>query len=75
MISFGDDIQSSRCKSIFSNGYKPNWKDKVVLIKKVKNTSQQAYKIKDLNYVEITGTCYEQEQQKANQSELELKKC
>lgn len=75
MISFGDDIQSSRCKSIFSNGYKPNWKDKVVLIKKVKNTSQQTYKIKDLNYVEITGTCYEQEQQKATQSELELKKC
>ena len=75
MISFDDDIQSSRCKSIFSNGYKPNWKDKVVLIKKVKNTSQQAYKIKDLNYVEITGTCYEQEQQKATQSELELKKC
>lgn len=75
MISFGDDIQSSRCKSIFSNGYKPNWKDKVVLIKKVENTSQQAYKIKDLNYAEITGTCYEQEQQKATQSELELKKC
>ena len=75
MISFGDDIQSSRCKSIFSNGYKPNWKDKVVLIKKVKNTSQQTYKIKDLNYVEITGTCYEQEQQKATQFELELKKC
>ena len=47
-------------------GYTPNWFEEVFVVKKVKNTVQWTYIIKDLNGEGIVGKFYENELQKRN---------
>ena len=63
----GDAVRISKYKSIFTEGYTPNWSEEVFVIKKVRNTVPWTYVINDLNGGEIVGIVYENELQKANQ--------
>ena len=70
----GDHVRISKSKNIFAKGYMPNWSEEVFVIKKVKNTVPWTYVINDLNGEEITGTFYEKELQKTNQTEFRIEK-
>ena len=63
----GDVVRISKYKSIFTEGYTPNWSEEVFVIKKVKNTVPWTYVINDLNGGETVGIVYVNELQKANQ--------
>ena len=70
----GDIGRISKYREIFPKGYIPNWSEEVLVIKKVKSNVPCTYFINILNGVEIVGTFYKKELQKANQKNLELKK-
>ena len=57
----GDHVRISKCKSIFAEGYMPNWSEEIFVIKKIKNTVPWTYVINDLIGKEIIGTFYEKE--------------
>ena len=65
-----DHVRISKYKSIFAEGYTPNWSEKVFVITKVQNTVPWIYIISDLIDEEIVGTFYEKELQKASQKEF-----
>ena len=62
----GDNVRTSKYKTIFSKDYVPNWSEEVFVITKVKNTLSSTYVISDLNGEEIAGTFYQKELQKTN---------
>ena len=70
----GDNVRTSKYKSIFAKGYTPNWSEEVFVINKIKNTVPWTYAISDLNGEEITGRFYEKELQKTSQKEFRIKK-
>ena len=72
-FKIGDTVRISRYKNSFTKIYTPNWSEEVFVSKKVKNTVPQTLFINDLNGEEIVGTFYENELQKRNQKNLELK--
>ena len=45
----GDNIRTSKYKTVFAKGYTPNWAEEVFVIKNVKNTVPWTYVINDLN--------------------------
>ena len=55
----GDHIRISKYKNTFAKRYSPNWSEKILVIKKVKNTVPWTYVINDLNGDDIIGTFYE----------------
>ena len=55
----GYHVRISKYKSIFPQGYTPNWSEEVFVIKKIKNTVPWTYVINDLNDEEIIRTFYE----------------
>ena len=62
----GDNVRTSKYKTIFSKDYVPNWSEEVFVITKVKNTLSSTYVISDLNGEEIVGNFYQKELQKTN---------
>ena len=60
-FKIGDIVKISKYKAIISKAYVPNWSEKVLVIKKVKNTMPA---ISDFNGGEIVGTFYKNELQK-----------
>ena len=67
-------MQEYQSIKIFLPKNTPKWPEKVLVIKKVKNTVPWAYVIEDLNSEEIVGMFYEQELQKTNQKEFWIEK-
>ena len=59
IFQVGDHLRISKYKSIFPEGYTPNWSGEVFVISKIKNTVPWTYVINDLNDEEIIGTFYE----------------
>ena len=70
----GDHVRISKYKNIFAKGYTPNRSKETFVIKGIKNTVPWTYVINDLNGVQIIGTFYEKEFQKANQEEFRIEK-
>ena len=70
----GDHARILKCKTIFAEGYTPNWSEEVLVIKKVKNVVPRTYVINGLNDEEIIGTFYEKELQKESQKEFRIEK-
>ena len=64
----GDHVRISKYKNIFAKGHTPNLSEEVFVVNKIKNTVPSTYVINDLNGEEITGSFYEKELQKINQS-------
>ena len=60
----GDHVRISQYKTIFANGYTPNWSEEVLVIKKFKSTVLWMYVMIDLNCKKIDGTLSEKELQK-----------
>ena len=73
-LKIGDHVRISKYKNIFVKGYMPNWSEESFITSKMKNTVPWTYVFNDLNGEEFIGTFYEQELQKINQKNLELKK-
>ena len=70
----GDHVRICKYKNIFAKGYTPNWSEEVFVVIKIKNTVPWTYLINDINGAEITGTFYEKELQKTNQTEFRIEK-
>ena len=70
----GDNLRTSKYKSIFAKDYVPNWSEEDFVIKKAKNTVAWICFIIDLKRVEIVGTFYEKELQKTNQNKFRVEK-
>ena len=70
----GDYVRISKYKSIFANGYTPNFSEKIFVISKIKNTVPWSHVISDLNGQPIAGSFYEKELQKASQEKLRIEK-
>ena len=68
-----DHVKISKYKNIFANGYTPNWKEEIFVVKKI-NTVPWTYVISDLNGEEIVGRFYEKELQKTNEKEFRIEK-
>ena len=64
----------SRYKKIFAKGYMQNCSEDVFIICKSKNTVLWTYVISDLNFELVTGSFYENELQKTDQSECRIEK-
>ena len=60
----GDHVRISKYKSIFAQGYTPNWSEAVFVIKEIKNTVPWTYAINELNSEKIIGTFYEKNYKK-----------
>ena len=73
-IEIVDIVRISKYKNIFAKGYVPNWSEEVFVIKKIKNTLQWTYFIKESYFGKIVGTFYKKELQKENQKELRVEK-
>ena len=73
-FKIGDTVRISKYENIFARRYTPNWSEKVLLIKKVKNSVPQTYVINYLNGEEIVRMFYESELQNQIKNNLELKK-
>ena len=69
-----DHVRISKYKNAFTKGYKPNWSEEILIIKKIKNTVPWTYVISDLNGEEIIVSFYEKELQKNNQQEFRIEK-
>jgi hypothetical protein len=72
--NLGDKVRISRIKGIFEQGYLPNWSEELYEIVKVKNTTPTTYILKDANEVEIGGSFYNEELQKATQEVFRIEK-
>ena len=70
----GENVRNSKYKSIFAEGYTPNWLEEVFVINKIKNTVPWTYAISDLNGELITGSFYEKELQKTSGKEFKIEK-
>ena len=70
----GEHVRISKYQNIFAKGYTPNSSEKVLGIKRVKNTAPSACVVSDLNGEEIVGKFYEKELQKTNQTEFRVEK-
>ena len=73
-FKIGDTVRISKYKNIFARRYTPNWSEKVLLIKKVKNSVLQTYVINYLNGEETVRMFYKSELQNQIKNNLELKK-
>ena len=73
-LKIRDHVRISKYKNISAKGYRQNWSEEVLVIKKVKNTVPWIYVINDLNGEEIIGTFHEKELQKTNQKEFGIEK-
>ena len=73
-FKIGDTVRISKYKNIFARRYTPNWSEKVLLIKKVKNSVPQTYVINYLNGEETVRMFYKSELQNQIKNNLELKK-
>ena len=73
-FKIGDTVRISKYENIFARRYTPNWSEKVLLIKKVKNSVPQTYVINYLNGEETVRMFYESELQNQIKNNLELKK-
>ena len=71
----GDTIRLSKHKrKLFDKGFTPNWTEKLFLISKVLNTNPHTYEITDLRGDLISGTFYEQDLLKTNQTKFRIEK-
>ena len=75
-FKIGDPVRISKYKNafFFAKAYKPNWSEKIFIMKKIKNTIPWTYVISNLNGEEIIGSFYEKELQKTNQKEFRIEK-
>ena len=75
-FKIGDPVRISKYKNVFffAKAYKPNWSEKIFIMKKIKNTIPWTYVISNLNGEEIIGSFYEKELQKTNQKEFRIEK-
>ena len=73
-FKIGDIVRISKYKNIFTKGYVPNWSEKVLVIKKIKNTGLWTYVISDLKGEEFVGTFHEKGFQKTNQKVFRVEK-
>ena len=69
-----DHVRISKYKTIFAKGYAPNWREEIIVVKKIKNTVPWTYVISDLNGEDIVGTFYEKELEKTNQKGFRIEK-
>ena len=69
---FGDYVRIS--KYLFAKGYVPNWSEKILVIKEVKNTVPWIYITSDFKGEEIVGMFYKKKLQKANQKGFRVEK-
>ena len=67
-----DLVRISKYKNIFAKEYTPNWSEKFLIIKKVRNTVPWTYVISDLNGEEIVGTFCKKN--KTNQEHFRIEK-
>ena len=71
----GDTVRFSKYKrKLFDKGFTPNWTEELFLISKVLNTNPHTYEITDLRGDLISGTFYEQELLKTNQTKFRIEK-
>jgi len=70
----GDKVRISRTKSLFEKGFLPNWSEELYIIDKVQKTMPITYRLKDLLGVEVEGSFYEQELQRASQDVYRVEK-
>ena len=70
----GDQIKTSKYKSIFAKGYTPNWSEEVFVIKEIKNIVPSTDVINDLNGEKVIGKFYEKELQEIDQQEFRIEK-
>ena len=45
----GDHVRISKRKNIFAKGYAPNWTKEVFVVRKIRNTVQWTYIVRELN--------------------------
>ena len=69
-----DCVRISKYKNILVKDFTRNWLEKVLVIKKVKNTVPQTYVIEDLNRGGIVGTFYEKNCKMLFKQSLDLEK-
>ena len=70
----GDQIKTSKYKSIFAKGYTPNCTEEVFVIKEIKNIVPSTDVINDLNGEKVIGKFYEKELQEIDQQEFRIEK-
>ena len=70
----GDHVRISKYKNIFAKAYASNWRDEILVVKRIQNTVSWTYVISDLNGEERIGSFYEKEYQKTNQKEFRIEK-
>ncbi|XP_029679991.1 uncharacterized protein LOC115245704 [Formica exsecta] len=57
----GDPVRVSKCKTIFNNGYTPNWTTEMFKIVKVQKTNPTTYVLEDSRRNPVAGGFYEYE--------------
>ena len=70
----GDHVRISKYKNILAKGYTPYWSEEIFVIKKIKNAGPCTYVINDVNGAKISGTFYEKELKKIDQTEFRIEK-
>ena len=71
----GDTVRISKYKrKTFDKSYTPNWTEEIFVVTKILNTNPYTYKIQDLNGETITGSFYEKELLKTNQTKFRIEK-
>ena len=70
----GDNVGTSKKKSMFEKGYTPRWTEESFKIYEVQMTRPVTYKLEDLNEERIEGSFYETELQKAEQEMFRIEK-
>ncbi|KAK9681113.1 hypothetical protein QE152_g38559 [Popillia japonica] len=71
-FSLNDVVRISKYKSIFDEGYTPNWSTELFRIAKVKLTNPVTYLLDDMNARPILGSFYAEELQKAKHQDAYL---
>ena len=73
-VKVGDYGRIQKYKNISAKLYTPNWSEKGIVIKKVRNTVSWTYVIVDDNGEKTVGTFYKKELQSTNQTEFRVEK-
>ncbi|KYN22303.1 hypothetical protein ALC57_05300 [Trachymyrmex cornetzi] len=68
----GDSVRVSKYKTIFENGYTPNWTTKVFTIVKVQRTNPVIYLLEDYRGKSVVGAFYEHELHRATHPDVYL---
>lgn len=68
-FKINDAVRISKYKALFAKGYTPNWTAEIFRIYKVRCTDPVTYLLKDYQNFKIKGSFYEQELQKAQNSD------